>query len=147
MSTITVTKSIKAPIELVFKTISDIRNFSKAVDDIINVEFLTSQEYGVGTKFKETRNMNGRETSTELVVTELKENEYIRLVSDAGGTIWDSVFKVKEKDGETELSLVMEAKPYKFLAKLITPFLKGMMKKALDKDLEATKNFCERKSG
>jgi hypothetical protein len=87
--------------------------------------------------------MNGREASTELEVTELKENEMIRLVSDAGGTIWDSVFSVQEKDGGTELVLEMEARPYKLLAKLATPLMKGFMKKALEKDMVATKEYCE----
>lgn len=143
MHRISVTKQIDAPTERVFETISDIRNFSKAIADIINVEFLTEQKYGAGTKFKETRNMNGRETSTVLEVTELEENNFIRLVSDAGGTVWDSVFRVKEKEGGTELILEMEARPYKFLAKIITPLMKGFMRKALEKDMEAVKNYCE----
>lgn len=143
MSTITVTKTINAPIEFVFKTIADIRIFSKAVENIINVEFLTSQEYGVGTIFRETRKMNGREAVTELEVKALKENEHIRLLSDAGGTIWDSVFTVSDNKGRTELKLVMEAKPYKILAKLVTPFVKGIMKKALENDMQAVKKFCE----
>lgn len=144
MSTITITKQINAPIERVFETISDIRNFEKAVPDIIDVEFLTDQEYGVGTKFRETRNMNGRKAVTDLEVTELEENEYIRLVSDVGGTVWDSVFKVEKKEGETELSLEMEAKPYKLMAKIITPLMKGFMQNALEKDLLMVKEYCEK---
>lgn len=143
MSYITINKQINAPVSLVFKTISDIQNFSKVVKDIIDVEFLTDQEYGVGTKFRETRNMNGREAATELEVTELKENEMIRLVSDAGGTIWDSVFSVQENEEGTELVLEVEVKPYKLMAKIVTPFMKGMMKKALEKDMDATKEYCE----
>lgn len=143
MSTITVTKHIEAPKELVFKTISDIRNFSKAVPDIKNVEFLTEQEYGVGTKFKETRDMNGREASTILEVTELVENAHIRLVSDTMGTVWDSVFTVERREGGTELTLIMDARAYKFLPKIINPLMKGFMKKALEKDMIAVKKYCE----
>ncbi|MGN8226138.1 SRPBCC family protein [Gracilimonas sp. BCB1] len=143
MSTITVTKRIHAPKELVFKTVSDIKNFSKAVPDIINVEFLTDQEYGVGTKFRETRDMNGRKASTELEVTELVENAHIRIVSDTMGTVWDSLFTVEKKEDGTELTLIMDAKSYKIMSKIINPLMKGIMKKALEKDMEAVKNYCE----
>ncbi|MEQ8523677.1 SRPBCC family protein [Gracilimonas sp.] len=146
MSTITVTKQIEAPKELVFKTISDIRNFSQAVPDIKNVEFLTEQEYGVGTKFKETRDMNGREASTILEVTELVENAHIRIVSDTMGTVWDSVFTVERREGGTELTLIMDAKAYKFLPKIFNPLMKGFMKKALEKDMIAVKKYCESKN-
>lgn len=146
MSSITVIKQINAPKELVFKTVSDIRNFSKAVPEIVNVDFLTTREYGVGTKFKETRNINGREVSTDLEVTEFEENEYIRIVSDTMGTLWDSTFTVKEKEGGTELILTMDANAYKLLPKLINPFMKGMMQKALEKDMVAVKNYCEREN-
>ncbi|MBO6585624.1 MAG: SRPBCC family protein [Gracilimonas sp.] len=143
MSTITVTKRIHAPKELVFKTVSDIKNFSKAVPDITNVEFLTEQDYGVGTKFRETRDMNGRKASTELEVTELVENAHIRIVSDTMGTIWDSLFTVEKKEDGTELTLIMDTKAYKLMSKIINPFMKGMMKKALEKDMDAVKNYCE----
>ncbi|WP_421773844.1 SRPBCC family protein [Gracilimonas sp.] len=146
MSTITVTKRIHAPKELVFKTVSDIKNFSKAVPDIINVEFLTDQEYGVGTKFRETRDMNGRKASTELEVTELVENAHIRIVSDTMGTIWDSLFTVEKKEDGTELTLIMDAKSYKIMSKIVTPLMKGMMKKALEKDMVSVKNYCESKN-
>ena len=143
MSTITVTRFIEAPKEKVFQTIADIRNFSKTVPDIVNVEFLTDQQYGVGTKFRETRDMNGREVSTELEVTELVENAHIRLVSDTMGTVWDSVFTVERREKGTELTLIMDAKAYKLLPKIINPFMKGFMKKALEKDMDAVKTDCE----
>ncbi len=143
MSTITVTKHINAPKELVFKTVSDIKNFSKAVPDITNVEFLTEQEYGVGTKFRETRDMNGREATTDLEVTELVENAHIRIVSDTMGTIWDSLFTVERKEDGTELTLIMDAKAYKLMSKIVNPLMKGIMKKALEKDMVAVKNYCE----
>ncbi|WP_020401620.1 SRPBCC family protein [Gracilimonas tropica] len=143
MSYITINKKIEAPKEQVFEIVADIRNFSKVIPEIKNVEFLSEQQYGVGTKYKETRDMNGREASTVLEVTELVENEHIRLISDAGGTVWDSIFKVEEKEGGTELSLVMEARPYKFLPKIIAPFMKGFMRNAIEKDMDATKRYCE----
>ncbi|MCH7680391.1 hypothetical protein IID10_13680 [candidate division KSB1 bacterium] len=39
MTRFTATRSINARIDLVFKTISDINNFSKSIPDVINVNF------------------------------------------------------------------------------------------------------------
>ena len=143
MSKITITKAIDAPIEIVFNTVADIRNFSKAVPDIMDVEFLSDQKSGVGTRFKETRKINGREASTELEITEYEENDHVRIVSDSHGTVWDSLFSVKKGNGKTDLTLVMDARAYKFLPKLLNPIMKYFIKKEIAKDMDAVKMYCE----
>jgi uncharacterized protein YndB with AHSA1/START domain len=143
MSKITITKTINAPLELVFNTVADIRNFSKAVPDIMDVEFLSDQKLGVGTRFRETREINGKEAATELEVTEYDENNHIRLVSDSYGTVWDSIFTVDNVGGKTKLTLVMDARAYKLLPKIMNPIMKFFIKKAIDKDMDAVKSYCE----
>ena len=86
--------TMEAAPEEVFSTVSDISNYTRAVPQLVRVEFLTEQKVGMGTRFRETRLMRGREATTELEVTEYVANERVRFVSDAGGTIWDTVFTV-----------------------------------------------------
>lgn len=143
MASITTTRYIEASSEAVFATIADVRNFAKAVPDIVTIEMLSDTTTGVGTRFKETRLMRGKEATTELEVTEYVDNDRIRFVADEGGTVWDSVFSVTPERGGTELELSMEARPHTFLARLITPLLKPMLTKALAKDLDAVKVYCE----
>lgn len=140
------TRQIQAPVELVFSSISDVRRFQEINDSVLEIEFLTERQSGVGTRFKETREMNGRRSSTVLEVTELVDNERVRFVSDQGGTIWDTVMSVSESDGGTALSMVMDAKPYKPLARIITPLIKGMVTKAVVADLDGLKAWCEREA-
>ncbi len=144
MTQFTATRSINAPIDLVFKTVSDINNFSKAIPDIVNVEFLSDLKSGVGTRFRETRLMKGKEAMTELEVTEFVENDRVRMVTDSHGAVWDSVFTVKRVDGHTELTLAMDARPHKFMQKMMIPMIKGMISKALEKDMDAVKSYCEK---
>ena len=138
-------RTIDAPVEAVFEAVADIANFSKAVPHIARVEFLTERRVGVGTRFRETRLMRGREATTELEVTEYERNERVRLVSDAGGTVWDSLFTVTpEGDGRsTRLDLVMEAKPYRFMSRLLVPLMKGVVAKAVAADMDAAKAWLE----
>ena len=143
MSRTTVQRTIDAPIDVVFNTVADVRNFSKVVPEIVNVQFLTDSQVGLGTRFRETRMMNGREATVELEVTEYQENDHVRIVSDAGGTIWDTVFSVKPVGDQVELDMTMDANAYKLLAKLFNPFIKGVIQKAVERDMDAVKKHCE----
>lgn len=143
MITYTSARTIKAPISHVFDTVSNIENFSKAIPHIINVEFLSDVKTGVGAKFRETRIMNGREAKTDLEVTSYEENQHVRLVSDSHGTVWDTVFTFVEEAEGIKLKMVMEAKSYKLSARIMGYFIKGMVQKALDEDMDAVKSYCE----
>ena len=144
MPSVTVTRVIEAPADVVFRTVADIGHFSQAVPHIVNVEFLSEVRSGVGTRFRETRLMNGREASTELEVTEYVENDRVRIVSEAGGTIWDTVFTVSPAGAGTELTMVMDARPQKLSARLAVPLMLRMVKGAVATDMDAVKVFCER---
>lgn len=138
-----ITRSINAPVDVVFDTVAHIENFRKAVPHIVNVEFLSDTQKGVGTKFRETRLMNGREGTVDLEVTEYELNKSIRIVSDAGGTIWDTEFRVEPEGNGTLLTLDGESRPYKLLARIVVPLMNGMFKKAVEKDMDAVKAYCE----
>ena len=141
-----IVRTIDAPVEVVFGAVADASNFSKAVPDIVRVEFLGGSRVGVGTRFRETRVMRGREASTVLEVTEYVRNERVRMVADAGGTVWDSLFTVAGVGvggRRTRLELVMEARPYRLMARLMVPLMRRVVAKAVEGDMDAVKGWCE----
>lgn len=144
MKPIILTKSINAPINLVFNSIAHIEEFAKIVNDIVDVEFLSENKTGLGARFRETRMMKGKKATTELEVTEYKVDEKIRLVAEAGGTIWDTLFTVKEENGKTILAVTMNASAKNLFAKLINMLIAGMVTKSIDKDMNAVKVYCEK---
>jgi len=145
MSTTTVTRTICASAESVFEAVAHIENFSKIVPEIRKVEFLSEQKFGVGARFKETRLMGKREGTTTIEVTEYASPERVRMVADEGGTIWDTTFTIRPTAADqVELVMVMEARAHKFFAKLINPLIKGMIRKFIEKDLDAVKAHCEK---
>lgn len=87
--------------------------------------------------------MQGKEATTELEVIEYVENERIRLVADSHGTEWDTVFTVKSANGPTELTMTMDANAHKLLARIMNRLIMGMITKAVEKDMDAVKDFCE----
>lgn len=146
MKSIQTTRTISAPLERVFQTVSDVRNFRNAVPHITKVEFLSDQHVGAGTRFRETRVAKGREQTVELEVAEYIDNDRVRMISDAGGTIWDTLFTVSDAPVGVTLEMQMDIKPYKFLARIFTPLIRGMVVKAVESDMDAVKAFCESES-
>jgi uncharacterized protein YndB with AHSA1/START domain len=143
MTSMTVTRTIKAPVEVVFRTVADIRQFAKACQHIVKFEFLSDVQTGVGTRFRETRLLNGKEFTTELEVTEFRDNERIRIVADSHGTVWDTLFTVQPASGQTLLTMTMEGKDYKWTAKIINWLIRGMVKKGVERDMDLVKAYCE----
>ena len=145
MSRITVTRTVDAPIDLVFETGADERRFSQALPHIVKVEFLSDVKVGVGTRFRETRLMNGKETTTELEVAEFVENERVRLVAtDSQGTVWDTAFTVAAVRGRTDLTMTMVACAYTWLARIFVFLIRSMIKRAVERDMDLVKGFCEK---
>lgn len=143
MSRTTLQRTIHAPVDVVFRTISDIHNFQKAVPDIVNVEILSETDSRVGTRFRETRMMGKREATADLEITEYVENDRIRLVSEVHGTTWSSLFSVTPSGSDTTLHLVTDAQASGLISGLLLFLTKGIVKKALEKDLDAVKAYCE----
>ena len=136
-------RTIATSVDFVFLTISDVRNFRNAVTHITQVEFLSEQKFGVGTRFRETRLMNGREQTVEIEIAELVHNDRVRMVSNAGGTIWDTMFSVSEDTSKVALEMTMQIKPYRLMSKLITPLIRGLVVKGVEADMDAVMAYCE----
>ncbi|HIF32431.1 MAG: hypothetical protein ABGX07_04740 [Pirellulaceae bacterium] len=60
MARIVVTRVIDAPIDVVFNTVAHIQQFSAALPHIVNFEFLSDSETGIGTRLRETGAGNSR---------------------------------------------------------------------------------------
>jgi len=144
MSLISCTRDIKASIDQVFTMIADPEGFPARVAHIIDIEFLSDQHTGFGTRFRETRMMKNRESTTTLEITEYEPDSRVRFVADEGGTIWDTVFTLKELTSGTRLHMEMHARPHKLMARIITPLIKGMIGKAIEADMDATKTYLEK---
>ena len=143
MTRATVIKTIAAPVERVFETIADIRNFKKAIPHIIDIEFLGDKRKGVGTRFRETRMINGKRSTTKLEITDYREHDRLRIVTDSHGTIWDSLFALEEADGGTRLTLTIDAKAHQLFARLMNPMVMPAIQSAIASDLDLVKAYCE----
>lgn len=144
MAPTTVFREIDAPVATVFETVAHADNFAAAVPHLVAVEFVGDQRIGVGTRFRETRVLRGRQATTALEIVEYEPNDRVRLVADEGGTIWDTTFVVARTGELTTLQLTLEASAYKLTAKLMNRLTKSLITNALEGDMDAVKAYCER---
>ena len=134
---------IESTEKTVFQRVAEPEGFVESTEHILEVEFLSETKSGVGTRFRETRMFQNRPTTTVLEITEYEPHSRVRFVSDQGGTIWDTVYEITPKGDQTKVSMEMEARPYQWTARLVTPWIMGMVGRAIESDLQGIKAFCE----
>ncbi len=139
--------TIKASISDVFDVFTDLNKTPERVSEIKSLEVLEGPEkLAVGTKWKETRKVFGKEETETMWVSELKKNESYTVDAESHGSKYRSVITFKEVDGGTEVTWTFTGTPQTFGAKVMSImfiFFAGATKKLVDKDLEDLKKACE----
>lgn len=143
MTRIAVQRTIQASPERVFRAVAHVEGLPESNPDVLRIEFLTEQKTGVGTRFRETRAMGKKEVQTDLEITEWSEPQQARMVTDQGGTVWDTEFRIVPKGDGCELTIDMDARPHKLGAKVMLPLIRGMITKGMNKHIDGLVEHCE----
>jgi uncharacterized protein YndB with AHSA1/START domain len=143
MATVRIVRSIQAPAAVVFRAVADPQLFAQAIGGVTRLEFLSAVRSGVGTRFRQTRRMDGRESTMEFEITEHVGNERVRIVNETHGTTWDSVFTVAPAGSSATLSMVMTTRSRRLLPRLLMPLICLVIRKAVARDIDAVKALCE----
>lgn len=142
----TVSREIAAPIQDVFKTITDIERYPELLPSVSGIEFIGEQRHGAGTRFHETRFASGRDGTSAVEVTGFVEGESITLRDEHMASTWSRTYTVTDQGGATLLTLGVQAEARKLVARLtMTLGIRGY-RKNLEKDLDAIKAYCEAQS-
>ncbi len=146
MAQFTLTKRIAAPPAAVFAVVADVERMPTRIPEIKTVEMLTPGLIGVGTKFKETRIMFGKEASETFEVVEYDPGRRLTLAAVSCGAEYRCEHRFVPDVGGTVLELEVRTRALTLFAKLITPLgwlMAGVMKKAMAKDLDAVARAVE----
>jgi carbon monoxide dehydrogenase subunit G len=144
----TVRKEIAASPERVFSALKDLDAASKWMPNLVGIEKLSPGKFGVGTKWRETRRMFGREASELFEVTSLEPNKSLELYVD--GTQGSAKrghyrfrYRLEPAGGKTALTMEAEIGGMGFLLELFGRLMLGSFKKAIVSDLEAMAGYIE----
>lgn len=134
--------------EKVWAVITDIENSASFISEITNIEIITpAEEDLVGLKWKETRQMFGKEADEVMWITDSQLNHYYKTRAENHGAIYVSRLEITELNDGVRLEMSFEGQGSTFMAKMMSKvfgvFMKKSMIKALEQDLQDIKKACE----
>lgn len=138
---------IQAPIEQVFDAFTDLQQAQNNLSGIKDLEVLEgSAQMEVGTKWKETRSMMGKDSTEVMWVSALEKHESYVVDAYSHGTKYRSVFTFASVSDGTLVEWEFEGLPQTIGAKIMSLsawVFKGSLRKMLFKDLEDLKAAIE----
>ncbi|MEM9945500.1 MAG: SRPBCC family protein [Cyanobacteria bacterium P01_D01_bin.36] len=140
---------INAPPTQVMAEMTDFDSWHHWMDGLIKIEKLTDGPYSVGTQWRETRKMFGKEASEVFEVTGFEPPHSVNLrVDGSQGTTGKGEYRffytLVPNDGDrTQLTMHSEIEMPGIVPKLFGFLLKGMFKQGCDRDTLALKAYLE----
>ncbi|MFG0284282.1 MAG: SRPBCC family protein [Phycisphaerales bacterium JB039] len=138
--------TIRAPQQAVFDAICDLEGAPERISAIRKVEVLTDGPVGKGTRWRETRQMFGKECTEEMEITEFDPPHGYAMGADNCGCHYDSRFSVRPDGDKTIVEMTFRAIPTSLKGRLMMPMgllMLPMMKKCVRQDLEDLKAHVE----
>lgn len=135
--------TINRPISEVFEFITDFSNGPKMNEDIINVEKLTEGPVRIGSKFKETRVIRGRNAEAAIEVVKYNPSEEFSAQSVSNGLIVTYHYQMSEVTDGTTVSFQCEVKTSGIIMALTKPFLIKILKQEDGDHLKDIKRVIE----
>src|SRR6188508_2771924 len=119
---------IAAPSERVFAALTDLDNAPKLLSGIGEVQLLTPGPLAKGSRFRETRTMQGSTTTVEVEVSEFEPNKRYAARNEMKGIKIVYCYDVRAQDSGTRVDLECHVTA-RGIKKLIVPIIVGVLKK------------------
>lgn len=149
---ITESVDVHAPVQDVWRMITDIENAPEFISAIEEVEILERPPQGIiGLKWKETRSLFGKTATETMWITEANENDFYCTEARSDGTVYRSKLQLSDRGDVTRLAMDFDAEPTtiagKILGSTVGLLFRGATRKALLWDLKDVKAAAETRRG
>ena len=138
---------VEASAERVFPMLCDLEGAPERIDGISKVEVLTEGPFRVGTRWRETRIMFGKEATEVMEVVSIEPGTSYTVTADSHGTHYETTMACHAQgDGRCRVEFTFGWTPVSMGAKLLSPMafmMKGMLRKCVEKDLACIKRSAE----
>ncbi|MFD4376094.1 SRPBCC family protein [Streptomyces sp. NPDC058486] len=141
-TTVVVERRVAASPGRVWEAITDLPDMPRVLSGVEKVEVLTEGGFGVGTRWRETRKMLGKEATEEMTVTECEPPDRYVTVADSHGMHYVSELSLHADGPDASvLRMRFSASPapgrrQNLLSRLLARFGAKAVSKALAKDLD-----------
>jgi hypothetical protein len=146
MATITVKNHIDAPVHRVFEYFTDLEAEVPHVSGIKKIEMLTPGHFGLGTRWRETRDLLGIRDSAEMEITSFERDKTYTITHHKGGVRIDSVFCFEPAKNGTDVTVEFELDSSGLPPGLLTPLnwaIAGKVRDVIGHDLKELKTSLE----
>ena len=147
MATVKVSGDIGAPVEVVFGRFTDIHNGPRHVENIKDVQVLTPGEFGLHTRWHETREVLGRRDDAEMEVTSFEKNRHYTITHHKAGVRIDTTFTFDPIPTGTRVSVEFGLNSQGLPPGLLAPIewaVSGKVRDVLAADLADLKSSLEK---
>ena len=138
----TLNEHINRSPEEVFAFISNLENASKIMESVVENIKLTEGPMRVGTRFRETRMMNGKEEQSELEVVAYEPGRGYAVQNATQGITSTYTYTLSPTNGGTDVTLVCDVTAGG-VKKLMVPMVVAVLKKEDGDHLERLKQAME----
>ncbi len=151
MEGVVVSRRYAAPPEKVFAVFSDLDAAASRIPAIKAVEILEGpgNPLGMGTRWRETRVVMGREAKEVMWITAFEPGRMYRAEAESHGMHYESTFRFRPDGDGTVVEMEFRGRALTFAAKLMAAAMGAMMRNTLRKccqeDLDALAPYCEGK--
>lgn len=143
-----VSRTIPAAPEQVFAAATDVVGAPRRIDGIESTELLTDGPVGLGTRFRETRVMFGKEATEEMEVVGFDPPRSWSLAAESCGCKYLTEIRFVPDGAGTRIEMDFGGEPQTFLARIMgavmAPLMRGTMVKCLEQDLESLERSLAR---
>jgi len=130
-----------------FALFTDFKNAAANIRGIKHIEVITDGPVGVGTRFRETRTMFGKDAVETMEVTAMDPPRSYSVGCGSCGARFDTTFHFTPDNDGTRVDVNMNAVPTSLFAKIMSPvmglMMAGTMRKCFENDLADLKAVAE----
>ena len=146
MATVTVSNQIASPVHRVFQYFTDLESEVPHVSGIKKIEMLTPGHFGLGTRWRETREVLGLTDSAEMEVTSFERDKTYTITHHKAGVRIDTVFWFEPVGDGTKINVEFELDSAGLPPGFLTPLswaIAGKVRDVIGHDLADLKASLE----
>lgn len=132
---IELSQRVEAPPAKVWAVLTDLDRAQHTLSGVTRIERLSGDGYAVGTRWRETRKLLGKEATEEMWVTEVDPERRTVVKARSGGTDYTTVFTLQPDGAGTQLSMIFSGTTgeLSFFPRLMMTLFGGLAMKATEK--------------